>query len=127
VTGQEYAVDTVSKDGEIKVIGNRGESASMLLLYISSSEGRPCCTVMCETLRYTLAGTYSRCSATAMGVVIGGDAVTISTIVLTTPSYHSLGGRSVAVPQEGCQWGSLRVRVLRAGALCVRGRTNGDQ
>ena len=102
MTGQEYAVDTVSKDGEIKVNGHRGQSASTLLLYVSSYEGRPCCTVMCETLLYTLAGTYSRCLGTASCVVTGADAVTSSTIVLTTPSYHSLGGRSVAVPQEGC-------------------------
>jgi hypothetical protein len=56
VTGQEYAVDTVSKDGEIKVNGNWDQIGSILLPFVSSYEGRPCCTVMCEALRFTLAG-----------------------------------------------------------------------
>lgn len=102
MTGQEYAVDTVSKDGEIKVSGNRGHRVSTLMLYAFSYYGRTYCTVTCETLRYTLAGTYSRCLVTASCIVTGADAVTLGTIDLITPSYHSLGGRSVAIPQESC-------------------------
>lgn len=95
-------MDTVSKDGEIKVNGSRGQSGSILLFCASSYEGRSYCTVMCGPLWYILAGTYSRCLLTATSALPPATAVTITTVVLTTLSYHSPGGRSVAIPQESC-------------------------
>ena len=126
VTGQEYAVDTVSKDGEIKV-HSRGEQW-ILSFVLDLSVSAACLYPNVWDFTVNFGRNISMlCYCYLTSTITDSGATILITLILPTTWFHSTGSGPVALSQESSKWGPVRLWVFWIGAMCIRGRTNGDQ